>query len=46
MRQLLRGVIIFGTADDRISSARFYLEPVELDAAGVHSAITDVVGSR
>ena len=26
---LMRGVVIFGIADDEIASARFYLEPVE-----------------
>ena len=26
---LLRGVVIFGVANARITSARFYLEPVE-----------------
>ena len=32
-RFLMRGVVIFGIADDTIASARFYLEPVE-DASG------------
>jgi limonene-1,2-epoxide hydrolase len=32
-RFLMRGVVIFGVADDTIASARFYLEPVE-DTSG------------
>ena len=34
---LMRGMVLFGVTDDAISSARFYLEPVEdggVDAAG------------
>jgi ketosteroid isomerase-like protein len=35
----MAGVIIFGVADGRISSARFYLEPVETTTGDVSAAI-------
>ena len=36
---LMRGVIIFGIADQQIGWARFYLEPVEDGAGGVDAAV-------
>ncbi len=36
---LMRGVIIFGIAEGRIFSARFYLEPVQADAGTVDDAV-------
>jgi ketosteroid isomerase-like protein len=36
---LLRGVIIFGVSGDMITSARFYLEPVESGSGDVDAAI-------
>jgi ketosteroid isomerase-like protein len=36
---LMRGVIIFTVADDRIASARFYLEPVETSSGDVNAAV-------
>lgn len=35
----MAGVIVFGVTDDRISSARFYLEPVETVTGDVNAAI-------
>ena len=43
---LMRGVILFGVKDDRADWARFYLEPVDTDSDGVHTAITRLVGER
>jgi limonene-1,2-epoxide hydrolase len=40
---LMRGVIIFGVADDRFAWARFYLEPVETGAGGVDAAVGRIV---
>lgn len=31
----MRGVVIFGVTDDAIASARFYLEPVEVESGDV-----------
>lgn len=42
---LMRGVIIFGVDGDLISSARFYLEPVDPGADGVNGAVARAVGS-
>ena len=42
--QVMRGVIIFGIADDRASWARFYLEPVDAGEDGVDGAVGRVVG--
>lgn len=42
--QLMRGVIIFEVADDRATSARFYLEPVDPGEDGVDGAVGRVVG--
>ena len=43
-RHLMRGVIIFGVSDDRATSARFYLEPVDdTTTAGVDNAVAQQV---
>ena len=36
---LMRGVIIFTVRDDRITAARFYLEPVETSSGNVDAAV-------
>ncbi len=36
---LMRGVIIFGVADDAVAWARFYLEPVQAQAGTVDEAV-------
>jgi len=36
---LMRGVIIFTVLDDRISAARFYLEPVETSSGDINAAV-------
>ena len=36
---LMRGVIVFGVRGELISTARFYLEPVEDDGGGVDDAV-------
>lgn len=41
---LMRGVVIFFITDGLISSARFYLEPVEDVSGGVDAAVSRVVG--
>jgi hypothetical protein len=40
--QLLRGVILFGTADDQLTWCRFYLEPVDEAADGVDAAVSRI----
>jgi len=42
---LMRGVIIFGIADDTIASARFYLEPVDTSQENADGAVRRIVGS-
>jgi hypothetical protein len=42
----MAGVIIFGVANDRISSARFYLEPVETSTGDVSAAIARAMSER
>jgi ketosteroid isomerase-like protein len=42
---MMRGVIIFGVADDRATWARFYLEPVDEGADGADAAVQRIVGS-
>jgi ketosteroid isomerase-like protein len=42
---LLRGVVIFGVTDGAISSARFYLEPVEETSGDVDAHTRRVVGT-
>jgi ketosteroid isomerase-like protein len=41
---LMRGVIIFVIADERIVSARFYLEPVDTSGTDVNAAVRSAVG--
>ena len=41
---LMRGVIVFGIADERIVSARFYLEPVDTSDTDVNAAVRNAVG--
>jgi ketosteroid isomerase-like protein len=41
---LLRGVIIFVSAGERIVSARFYLEPVDTSGTDVNAAVRSAVG--
>lgn len=41
---LMRGVVIFGVADDMIASARFYLEPVEETSGDVDAHTRRVLG--
>lgn len=43
---LMRGVIIFTTRDDRISAARFYLEPVEAASGDVNDAVRAQMATR
>ena len=43
---LMRGVIIFTVLDDRISAARFYLEPVETSTGDVNTAVRAQLASR
>jgi ketosteroid isomerase-like protein len=40
----MRGVIIFGIVDQRIVSARFYLEPVDSSDTDVNAAVRSAVG--
>jgi limonene-1,2-epoxide hydrolase len=42
---LMRGVAIFGIADDLIASCRFYLEPVEDTSGDTNAHVERVVGS-
>ena len=42
---LMRGVVIFGLTGGLISSARFYLEPVEDASGDVNAAVSRVVGT-
>jgi hypothetical protein len=42
---LMRGVVIFGISGDTITSARFYLEPVEEISGDVNAATSRVVGN-
>jgi hypothetical protein len=43
---LMRGVVIFGTRDDVISSARFYLEPAEEASGDVDAHTRRVVTGK
>ncbi|TXN28127.1 nuclear transport factor 2 family protein [Lacisediminihabitans profunda] len=43
--QLMRGVIIFTVAEGRATSARFYLEPVELDGPDADAAAARVAAA-
>ena len=42
---IMRGVVIFGVADDLASWARFYLEPVETSSGSVDDAVRRQVSS-
>jgi ketosteroid isomerase-like protein len=42
---VMRGVIIFGVADDRAAWARFYLEPVDAGDEGADAAVQRIVES-
>jgi hypothetical protein len=42
---LMRGMVLFGVTDDAISSARFYLEPVEETSGDVDTHTRRVVGA-
>ncbi len=42
---LMRGVVIFAVAGGLISSARFYLEPVEDASGDVNAAVSRVLGT-
>jgi hypothetical protein len=41
----MRGVVIFRVAEELISSARFYLEPVEDATGDVNAAVSSVLGT-
>ena len=41
---LMRGVVIFDTGDGRMTSARFFLEPVDDSTSGVDDAVRATVG--
>ncbi len=41
--QMLRGVIIFGTSEEHLAWARFYLEPVDAGDGGVDAAVSTIV---
>ena len=41
---LLRGVIVFRIAGERIAAARFYLEPVDRSDTDVNAAVRSAVG--
>jgi ketosteroid isomerase-like protein len=45
-RHLMRGVVVFTVGDDLISAARFYLEPVIDDGAGVDQAVARQLSAR
>lgn len=45
-RHAMAGVIIFGVGPDRISSARFYLEPVETSTGDVSVAVRRTLSER
>ncbi len=42
---LMRGVIIFGVAEERIARARFYLEPAEVGGGTVDKFVRGQVGA-
>lgn len=42
----MAGVIIFGVDHDRIISARFYLEPVEVTSGDVDAAVARALGAH
>jgi ketosteroid isomerase-like protein len=42
---LMRGVVIFSVTNGLVSSARFYLEPVEDASGDVNAAVSRVLGN-
>ncbi|MDQ1482529.1 MAG: hypothetical protein QOF35_605 [Actinomycetota bacterium] len=46
MPHLMRGVIIFTVTADRVSAARFYLEPVESGGPDVDAAVASQLAGR
>jgi hypothetical protein len=42
----MAGVIVFGVRDDRLAWARLYVEPVELEGAGIDAAVRRMAGSE
>jgi ketosteroid isomerase-like protein len=44
VRHLMRGVSIFGIGDEKFTSVRFYLEPVEVGGAEADAAVRQAVG--
>lgn len=42
---LMRGVMIFTVADDRIAAVRFYLEPVETSSGNIDAAVASQFAS-
>ncbi|MBA2273561.1 MAG: nuclear transport factor 2 family protein [Actinobacteria bacterium] len=43
---LMRGVIIFEVADGSVTSARFYVEPVEETSGDVNAAVSQITSGR
>jgi ketosteroid isomerase-like protein len=41
---LMRGVTLFGIAEDRVCWLRFYMEPVQLDGIRIDAAVARVTG--
>lgn len=45
-RLLMSGVIIFGVSQERVSWARFYLEPVDSEVGGIDAAVSQILTSK
>jgi ketosteroid isomerase-like protein len=43
---MMRGVILFGVADDKAAWARFYLEPVDAGQEDANAGVQRIVGTR
>ncbi len=43
---MMRGVIVFGVADDKAAWARFYLEPVDAGQDDANAGVQRIVGSK
>jgi ketosteroid isomerase-like protein len=43
---MMRGVILFGVADDKATWARFYLEPVDAGQEDADAGVQRIVGSK
>ncbi|MEY2444333.1 MAG: hypothetical protein QOE00_913 [Ilumatobacteraceae bacterium] len=43
---MMRGVILFGVADDKATWARFYLEPVDAGQEDANAGVQRIVGAR